>query len=187
MPRIPTLVTDRLVLRPPSPGDLEDLAALFGDLEVMRFVGNGKTLSPTQVAHMLETMLAEARHGSTHPSWVPGVPGSLVIVQRDTQEFVGVAVLRMLAQDLAAAIGTCPDPAVESGYVLAPAFWGRGFATEAAQELVRYGVQVVGKEHVVAVADVENTVSHGVLRKVGFGCRSEYDYRDMRMNYWTLA
>lgn len=186
MPLIPTLVTERLVMRPPSPGDLDDLTALFGDSEAMHFVGQGRTFSATKVAHMLETMLAEARHGSPHPSWVPGVPGSLVIVHRETQTFAGMAVLRMLAPDLAAAIVDCPDPAVEAGYILKPEFWGKGLATEAARELVRYGVQLAGKEHVVAVADVGNTVSHNVLRKVGFQCRREYDYRDMRMNFWTL-
>jgi RimJ/RimL family protein N-acetyltransferase len=186
MPRIATLVTDRLVLRPPSPGDLDDLVSLFGDLAAMRFVGHGKTFSKTQVAHMHETMLAEARHGSTHPSWVAGVPGSLVIVRRETLEFAGMAVLRMLAPDLAAAIGECPDPAVEAGYILMPEFWGQGLATEAARELVRYGVEVAGKDHVIAVADVGNTDSHKVLRKAGFEFRKEYDYRDMRMNYWTL-
>lgn len=187
MPRIPTLVTERLVLRPPSPGDLEDLAQLFGDLEVVQFVTQGRALPPTQVAHMLETMLAEARHGSAHPQWVSGVPGSLAIVHRETQEFVGMAVLRMLAPDLAAAIGGCPEPAVEAGYILAKRFWGQGRATEAAKALVAYGEALVGREHVMAVADVGNTVSHGVLRKAGFTMQKEFDYRDMRMNYWTLS
>jgi RimJ/RimL family protein N-acetyltransferase len=187
MPRVPTLSTKRLVLRPPSPGDLEDLTALFGDIEVMHFIGNGKTMSSVQVGHMLETMLAEARHGSSHPEWVPGVPGSLIIVRPETQEFLGMGVLRMLAPDIVAAIGDCPSPSVEAGYVLAKPFWGQGFATEAAQALVDYGVQLVGKEHVIAIADVGNDPSHHVLRKVGFTTQKEFDYREMRMNYWTLA
>lgn len=187
MARVPTLVTERLVLRPPSPGDLEDLTQLFGDTEVIQFVTQGRALTPTQVAHMLETMLSEARHGSLHLSWVPGVPGSLTIVHRETQEFVGMAVLRMLAADLAAAIGGCPEPAVEAGYILAKRFWGQGLATEAAKALVAYGEALVGRKHVIAVADVGNTVSHGVLLKAGFALQKEFDYRDMRMNYWTLT
>src|SRR6185436_18084356 len=133
MPRIPTLTTERLVLRPPTPGDLEDLTQLFGDPEVTHFVVHGSTLSSVQVAHMLETALAEARHGASHPSAVPGIPGSLVIVRTSESggEFAGMAVLRMLAPDMAAAIGDCPDPAIEAGYVLAKRFWGQGFATEA--------------------------------------------------------
>jgi RimJ/RimL family protein N-acetyltransferase len=187
MPRVPTLLTERLVLRPASPGDLEDLTALFGDPEVMHFVGRGKTLTRTQVAHMLEGMLAEARHGSTNPSWVTGTPGLLVMIRPDTQEFLGMCVLRMLAADLIAAIGECPDPAIEAGYMLAREYWGQGYATEVARELARYGATLAGKEHVVAIADVENAVSHGVLRKAGFEVRKEFDYREMRMNYWTLA
>lgn len=185
--RIPTLATPRLVMRPPSPGDLDDLAALFGDAEATNFVLNGRTMSATQVAHMLEMMLAEARHGSTHPGWVPGIPGWLTIVKPDTQEFVGVGVLRMLAPDLAAAVGAVPDPAVEAGYILAKPFWGQGLATEVAKSLVAYGVGLVGAGHVVAVADVRNAASHRVLEKAGFEQRAEYDFRDMRMNYWTLV
>ena len=188
MPRIPTLTTERLVMRPPTPGDLEDLTELFGDPEVTHFVVQGRTLSSVQVAHMLETALAEARHGSSHPSAVAGIPGTLVIIRRSESggEFSGMGVLRMLVPDMAAAIGGCPEPAIEMGYILAKKFWGQGFATEAAQELVRFGVHVAGKEHVIAVADVANTVSHRVLEKVGFACQKEFDYLDMRMNYWTL-
>ena len=187
MPRISTLVTDRLVLRPVSPGDLGDLTSLFGDPDAMRFVGNEKTFPPVQVAHMMETMLAEARHGSPHPAWVPGVPGSLVMVHRETQAFVGMGVLRMLASDIVAAIGGCPEPAVEAGYILAKPFWGQGLATEAATALVSYGVSLVGREHVVAIAHEGNEASHRVLAKVGFERRKEFAYRAMAMNYWELG
>lgn len=187
MPRIPTLTSERLVLRPVSPGDLEDLTSLFGDPETMRFVGNDKTFSPVQVAHMMETMLADARHGSTHPDSVAGVPGSLVIVERSTQAFVGMGVLRMLAPDLAAAIGGCPSPSLEAGYILAKPCWGQGLATEAASCLVSYGVSLVGREHVVAVAHEGNSASHRVLEKVGFERRKEFEYREMAMNYWELS
>lgn len=187
MPRVPTLATARLVLRPASPGDLDDLTALFGDAEVTNFVLNGKTMPPNQVALLLESMLAEARHGSAHPAWAPGIPGWLVIVRPETQEFVGLGVLRNLAPDLAAAIGNVPDPAIEAGYVLAKPFWGQGLATEAAIALVLYGERLAGNEHVVAVADVRNAASHRVLEKAGLVRQGEYDYRDMRMNYWKLA
>jgi RimJ/RimL family protein N-acetyltransferase len=184
--RIPSLSTSRLILRPPSPGDLEDVTALFGDPDVTHFVLNGRTLTPTQIAHMFETMLSEARHGPANPATPAGVPGWLVMVRPDTQEFVGLGVFRLLPADLAAAIGTCPDPAVEVGYMLAKSAWGQGFATEAARELTRYGVELLGKEHVIAVAHLGNDVSLKVLSKVGFVRQSDYDYRDMRMTYWTL-
>ncbi|HJP84300.1 MAG TPA: GNAT family N-acetyltransferase [Fimbriimonadaceae bacterium] len=184
--RIPTLVTKRLVMRPPSVGDLPDLVALFGDSEVTHFVLHGKTMPPRQVAHMLEGILTEARHGSLHPAWIPGVPGWLTIVRPDTQEFVGLGTLRMLAPDLVAAIGGCPELAIELGYILVRELWGQGFATEIAQGLLDYGIKLAGPEHVIAVADVGNAASHRVLAKVGFIQRKEFEYRDMRMNYWTL-
>jgi RimJ/RimL family protein N-acetyltransferase len=184
--RIPTLVTERLVMRPPTIADLPDFISLFGDAEVTHFVLHGKTMTPKQVAHMLEGFLTDARHGSMHPAWIPGVPGWLSLVRPDTQEFVGGAALRMLATDIAAAIGGCPEPAIELGYIVAREFWGQGFATEIAKGLLNYAVKLAGPEHVIAVADVGNAASHRVLAKVGFIQRKEFDYRDMRMNYWTL-
>jgi RimJ/RimL family protein N-acetyltransferase len=153
----------------------------------MRFVGNNKTFPAVQVAHMMESMLAEARHGSVHPGWVPGVPGSLIMVHRETQEFVGMGVLRMLAPDLVAAIGGTPEPSLEAGYILAKPFWGRGLATEAASVLVSYGVSLVGREHVIAVAHEGNAASHRVLEKVGFSRVKEFNHREMVMNYWELS
>ena len=39
------LETDRLVLRAPVPEDAEALAPMYADPEVMRYVGDGRTLT----------------------------------------------------------------------------------------------------------------------------------------------
>ncbi|HEX2203726.1 MAG TPA: GNAT family protein [Longimicrobium sp.] len=55
----------------------------------------------------------------------------------------------------------------ETGYELAPAHWGRGYATEAALALVGWGFAELGLHRVHAHCVAENDASVRVLRKLG--------------------
>lgn len=56
---------------------------------------------------------------------------------------------------------------IEIGYWLAPDYWGKGLATEAAQAVLRYGFGRLGLLRIVAVAHPENQASIRVLEKLG--------------------
>lgn len=58
-------------------------------------------------------------------------------------------------------------PEAEIGYILARAYWGRGYATEAASASLRYGFEQLGLERIVAVTRPDHLVSQQVLRKLG--------------------
>ncbi|CAA9519915.1 MAG: Acetyltransferase, GNAT family [uncultured Rubrobacteraceae bacterium] len=58
-------------------------------------------------------------------------------------------------------------PEVEILYGIQPPEWGRGFATEIAQAVLRYGFETAGLARVWGVADRENVASRRVLEKVG--------------------
>ena len=73
------------------------------------------------------------------------------------------------------AVGTCgykgppgPDGVVEIGYGIAPAFQGRGFATEAAQALVAHAFNSGLVRTVRAHTSPEPNASSRVLQKCGF-------------------
>ncbi|MET3176745.1 UNVERIFIED_ORG: ribosomal-protein-alanine N-acetyltransferase [Arthrobacter sp. UYCu721] len=59
----------------------------------------------------------------------------------------------------------------EIGYVIAADCWGRGYATEAAQSLLRFGLEELGLSEITATCRPENTASARVLEKIGM-CRS---------------
>ncbi len=157
MPKIPTFATPRLILRPASPGDLEDFIALGANAEVMQFIGHGNTQSPSQAAAWLEAILSDARHGIPLPH-PPGIPGWLVVIERQSGAFAGLAVLSVLPPAHIAAIGPefCPPaPVIEVGYRLAKPFWGKGYATEAAATLLRFGFETMHLPHIVAIANAQ--------------------------------
>jgi RimJ/RimL family protein N-acetyltransferase len=89
-------------------------------------------------------------------------------------------------------IGNCGlrvnDPALREGnlgFELDRHYWGRGYATEAAHELLRFGFEELGLHRLWACCVAENTGSARVLEKVGLrpeGCFREKDY--FRGRWW---
>ena len=69
----------------------------------------------------------------------------------------------------------------EIGYVLHPAYWGQGFATEMANVLLAFGFEQLGMHRIFATCDPKNIASFSVLEKDGF--QSEGRIRDhLRIN-----
>lgn len=64
--------------------------------------------------------------------------------------------------------GLCPDGAVEIGYGLHPAFWGKGYATEAVTAMTEWALQQPGVKVIEAETEPDNTASRRVLQKAGF-------------------
>lgn len=62
---------------------------------------------------------------------------------------------------------TKSDHSAEIGWFLLPAYWGRGYATDATGLLLRYGFDVLDSERLVATCDPENIGSKRVLEKAG--------------------
>lgn len=60
-----------------------------------------------------------------------------------------------------------PKGTVEIGWRLAPAFWGKGYVTEAAGALLRYGFEEKGLDEVVSFAVAANGRSTAVMRRLG--------------------
>ncbi len=53
------------------------------------------------------------------------------------------------------------------GYFLLPAYWGQGYATEAAELMLTYCFTVLKLHKVTASCDAENTASEQVMKKCG--------------------
>ena len=149
-----TITTERLVLRPYEPGDLEDSVALSTDPEVMRFVGDG----------VMTREDAAALFGKIFGVYETNAWEIWAAVSRDDGRFVGHVEIkpRKGADDH------------EIVYVLAPAAWGRGYATEIAAAVVRYGFDVLGYDRVSATVDSDNAPSIKILEKVGMRKIGEY-------------
>jgi ribosomal-protein-alanine N-acetyltransferase len=144
----PTLETERLLMSPITEGDLDDVAALYADADVMRFIGLRGPLTREQTQERVAFMVDHWRkHGF----------GMWLLRLKDGGDFVGRCGLRYLDN----------SDEVELGYTLAKAHWGRGFATESSRAVVRHAFDVLKLPRLVAIADPANTASVNVMKKLG--------------------
>jgi RimJ/RimL family protein N-acetyltransferase len=155
VPRHPSLETERLLLRPWRPAeDLDAIAAINADPAVMRFVAPNRPLTRAETAVQLDRIVA---HWDDHGF------GLWAVVPRLAPEagcigFAGLAIPSFLPAIL---------PAVEVGWRLAPAFWGRGLATEAARASVAFGFERLRLRSIVSVIEPGNERSLRVAEKLG--------------------
>jgi ribosomal-protein-alanine N-acetyltransferase len=161
--------TERLVLRRPRLSDAKALQAIYGDPEVMRYIGDGSTLTPAKTKAWIEKALAR---------WKADGFGHFVI-EKD-RKVIGRAGFLVWDPD-EWKTGTLADlgdhAAIELGWMLAQEHWGNGYATEAAIALRNYGFKELKFERLISLithgndASVKVAERHGAryVRDVGSG------------------
>jgi ribosomal-protein-alanine N-acetyltransferase len=68
---------------------------------------------------------------------------------------------------------------VEIGYGLHSQYWGKGLATEVARELLRLGLDELGRPSIVAITRPVNVGSQRVLEKTGLAYERDVNYEGM--------
>jgi RimJ/RimL family protein N-acetyltransferase len=143
-----TLTTERLVIRRFTARDLDLLVRLHSDERVMRYAGGTLERAGS------EKVLAERILG--YYDHHPGL-GIWATHERATDDCVGLHLLNHIRG----------ASHVQVGYLLYPEYWGRGYATEMAVRVLRYGFAELGLPQIVAITDIPNVDSQNVLLKAG--------------------
>jgi len=167
----PTLRTKRLILRPFRSLDAADIQRLAGEREI-----SSTTL---HIPHPYEDGVAEQWLATHEKSFAEGLQAVFAIAQ---------------AQDnfLAGAIGLSLNRShrhAEMGFWVGKPFWGRGYCTEAAREILRYGFEELDLHRIHAHYFTRNPASGRVMEKIGMkyeGCLRQHlvkwdQFEDIRM------
>jgi ribosomal-protein-alanine N-acetyltransferase len=72
-------------------------------------------------------------------------------------------------------------PAVEIGWRLARAHWGRGYATEGARAVLAFGFEVAGLDEIVSFTSRANVRSQRVMERIGLHSTPVDDFVNPRM------
>jgi RimJ/RimL family protein N-acetyltransferase len=163
--------TERLLLRPWRDGDVEPYARLCADPEVMRYIGDGSTLTRRVSEGQIRRF---ARHWEEHGY------GLWAIEERRTGAFAGFVGL-VYQEDW-----TEGKYKTEVGWRLDRAFWGRGLATEAARAGVDYGLEKLGLERVISIIQPKNAASRRVAEKAGLTLRGETRWRNGDVVWYAI-
>lgn len=145
-----TLRGSRIMLREFAEGDGPAIHRYAGDPETVRYMLWGPN-TPEETEEFLLQRLEQARRPDR-------TEFELAVVRLDTGELIGGAGLRVESWEYRRA---------DIGYILRRDQWGRGYATEAASLLLRFGFETLGLHRIWATSDVENRASARVLEKAG--------------------
>ena len=145
----PEVETERLLLRPFEPGDLEALWAVWTDREAMRYVRpDGWPYTREESGEFLARDVREFEERGF---------GQWAVVDKGGGRVIGYCGLKYFED----------TRAVELVYVIDRAYWGRGLVTEAARATLRFGFEAAGLEQILALARPENVGSWRVMEKAG--------------------
>lgn len=156
--------SERLLFRRPGPADARSARTLRQDPRAMRYLGG-----PTDARTADERFARNVRHWDTYGF------GSCVLLDRATGDFVGLAGLQMFEGE--------PD----LGYVLDPAWWGRGLGSELAAACLRHGFEDRHMRLIRAHTQVANRASQQVLTKVGMRYLGERVLWDQRQRRYAIT
>lgn len=139
--------TERLILRPVEPQDVEAIHCYAGDpdIDMMMFLPN-ETIEQTR--EFVEFAVSE---------WTKDDPQDREFVLISEGEIIGGVNLEKVGE---------PD-VYEIGWVLKKDTRGMGFATEAARALTEYAFRELNASKIVAHCDSRNTASEKVMKKIG--------------------
>jgi ribosomal-protein-alanine N-acetyltransferase len=149
--------TARLILRAPEAADAAPLARLMTD-GIARWTGSWKgTVTPEEVAEKIDLYLATELRGFAL---------NRTAVIRETGEIIGLIGVRRLDD----------NPARGAiGYWIGEAWFGRGYAKEAARAVLDAAWDALPVEIIEGAVQLPNAASHAVLKSLGMAYVGERD------------
>lgn len=146
---MPTLHTERLVLRPFAQADAPAVQRLAGAFEI----ADATLLVP----HPYPDGAAEAWIATHEAEFLAGLRVNFAITARDDGRLIG-SIGMGINREFSRA---------EVGYWIGLAYWGQGYCTEAGRAVLDYGFGVLGLARIFAHHMSRNPASGKVLRKLG--------------------
>jgi RimJ/RimL family protein N-acetyltransferase len=143
---IPTILTERLILRCWQSGDLAPYATMNEDAETMIHLHGTMDYAATE---RLVTHLIGMWHLRGFGMWA--------VELRDDGSFVGRAGLYQTSQ--------WPDP--EVAWSIRRDLWNQGLATEAGAAALAYGFGIIGLDRITSLPSAKNYASVRVAEKLG--------------------
>lgn len=141
-----TLETERLILRPPVAEDFPAWAGMMADEEASRFIGG-----PLDRRHAWASMAVMAG------AWSLQGMGNFSVLLKETGQWIGRAGPWM------------PEgwPGPEIGWAFAKAYWGKGYAREAAKASIGWARDALGWSRIIHIIHPQNLSSIALAQALG--------------------
>lgn len=145
----PTFETKRLTLRSICIDDVDDIFEFSSDPEVAHHMTWEVNRTKSETLFFINFVLGGYKTG-TSADWA--------IVEKVSQKVIGTCSFVDWSNEHRNAV---------LGYVINRAYWGNGYATEAVNELLKYGFNILQLHRIEAHCDIDNLASEKVMKKLG--------------------
>ena len=160
--------TPRLTLRTFAPPDAAQLAWIYSDPDVMRYIPPGTPWPQEKIERFVA--ICEERYIA------PGFGMWAAELRAHTPKIVGHCGLQHLAK----------TDTVEIAWIFGKAYWNQGLATEAARAVMAHGFGALGLSRIVAVAEPGNGASLRIMQKLGMELHGDVHYYDRDLTMYAL-
>ncbi len=166
---MPILSTQRLVLRPISPSDVDALHCFWTDPSVRKYLWDDEIIARETVVKIIDdSERSFQRLGSgLFAMELAAQPGDLV----------GFCGLRYMDG----------GDDVELLYGILPRYWGEGMVTEAAREVLRHGFESCGLSRIMGVTDTPNQRSVRVMQRLGMVFQDRREYKGLDTVFYSIS
>ena len=147
---MPTLKTERLILRPFNQNDAKDVQRLAGDYDIAK--------TTLFIPHPYEDGMAEGWIKSHQKNFNKGIEITLAITLRESNELIGAIGISHINEDLEKA---------SIGYWIGKQYWNCGYCTEAVKAVLKYCFEELKLNRVSAHHFANNPASGKVMEKAG--------------------
>ena len=140
----------RIEIRKFTEEDFQEYFMLVSNADIMAMI-TGRALEHEEAEKRFEKLLCGNK---VHESF-----GSFMVFEKETGDFIGYGKMILDIESKTEA---------ETGYMLFPEYWGKGYATEITKLLMEKAEETAVLMKITAIIDPENAASRNVLLKNGF-------------------
>lgn len=163
-----TIKTQRALMRWFQEDDLNEIAAVLGHPDVMRFSLNGP-YSREQSSAFIDGCLSQYTDKGT---------GLFAVIYSKTQKVIGYCGFYFQVVE--------GIDEIEISYRLHPDYWNQGLATETAKAVQEYGFNTLGFSRMISIIESANTASIRVAEKTGMQFQKTAFFRSIPVRVYSI-
>lgn len=156
----PIIETERLILREFTMDDCEAVFEFNSNLELHQYTGDEVLQSVDRAKEIIRDIWLEDYKNYGYGRWAT--------IYKPEDKIIGFAGLKYLPE----------LNQTDIGFRFLPSYWGKGLATEASREILKYGFDKLGIDEIIGIAMPENIGSCRVLEKIGLKLYKKAPYDD---------
>lgn len=163
-----TIETTRLIMRPVTLDDLEEMHAIWTDEGVRRYLWDDEII-PRETAQIpikasIETF---ASHGF----------GLFAVINKEDEKMIGFCGFRFLDD----------TDEIELLYGILPDYWNKGLTTEAVKACLKSGFEEKGFEQIIAITNTPNMASIRVMEKAGMKFLNRDSFHEQDSIFYSIS